>query len=569
MSWAILNSTRGNDDAVVMLAGILIKYDGERSIKRTMRLRHHDQLLEAAQRRYPSADYVLGCCAEFGRLAQPQNMKIARDYYVRGWEAHTSLACAVALRGSAEDENRPHEVKIWNQRITRFCSSTQAEVEASASASGSLSLLNDALWSTALYLEERENEDVGEEEMNAAGAESIRLLEMCAARGDAHASAKRAKSLCRPEIRGFHFVVRDAEGEAHIQRLLSGAYHGKKKAAGPVSTAHSISGSFASDEGDEATARRHYLKAVSVCEDAGDTGSIDHMALVHLPMMLFEALGGPRDIARGEEILKYGVENRCGPALVVAAQRAHTRGDKVEATRCWELAAAAKMPEAVAVMSGLTLEEAAQRTLGPFGKNVSVTKGLGAIADPLGVPGVEKVPWSENLYDRFRLRCAGCGRRGRLMATEEALRGGKEESADEGWWSAENTDINSLPMGTLIDRLRAVNTPVLPLLDVRMTMMSAMTGQRVPAIDGEGAAVKTAEDAGIEAGRARLASALKQAVGTKEALEKNLPTLLQCSQCLCAFYCNRACQKMHWHEHKKTCKENKARGEETPRALRP
>ena len=49
--------------------------------------------------------------------------------------------------------------------------------------------------------------------------------------------------------------------------------------------------------------------------------------------------------------------------------------------------------------------------------------------------------------------------------------------------------------------------------------------------------------------------------GTCAACGKKQLQMLRCSRCKAAFYCDAACQKRHWQEHKAACGEAAAGGQ--------
>ena len=343
------------------------------------------------------------------------------------------------------------------------------------------------------------------------------MLELCdhgAAAGDQYSMLQGATRRIRAELPGGVAHVQSVRGEALCADILASPSF----PAAMKSRAHAMLGAVHVGRGDWVAARPHLDEAVAVCEresvtlgDSVALAQIDRYALILLPMALFEAMGGPRDAARGRVVVDLGVRLRVGPSLDLAASMAEACGDLDEAGRLWPLAAELLMPRAVARVNGITLEEANKRICAtgrvmdpsPADSHKMMLKGFGVYGGDPGIFAVEGVGGEEALVDPADLwRCAMCEKHGRLEAI-----GPRDPVTPQ--------ELHGLSMAELRARLARRDIHFSP-------------------------------GAGLAELKARLMSA-----GRAHA---ELPVLLKCSGCRRVLYCGSDCQRTHWKKkHKHEC----------------
>ena len=469
--------------------------------------------LEALGDEHPNALYVLGTANQRGRLGGTRAR--AGRAFQRGWDRHANVGCLLGLLALAESEGARAQLRA---RLVRFA--LQPDCLARALATGSATAMRDALWEAAealrkdpgQYFEGARTGPMGE----ALGAHKeplLRLYELGAGLRDAHAAIEAA--YCLLGGRSLHGYCSDvtpcARGEAMCSRVLAlpdcDAHPSVK------SCALGLLGRSALERGDAPRARAHFDHALRVCEQAGGSAlkGMDHIAVHSLTRMCFEAEGGPQDAARGAAALAHGVRLRFGPSLELAAEQAERRGDRVEAGELWRQAAECKMPRAMAIVQGTTLAEARERIAvgnpttahyeelaARLGAKIVYVEHRGHGIEG-GVPGVFRGTDGEGGVQELALRCAACGAQGRAPPATAA-------------------ELSRQPVAVLKQRLAALRAPTAGLLE-----------------------------------KAELVACLQAAEAAAAA--PHVPVVAACSQCRAVLYCNAACQKAHWREHKKVCKK--------------
>jgi hypothetical protein len=379
--------------------------------------------LEAAHG-HPNAAYVLGACAEMGKLCQRADPAKARALYLRGWARWKSLSCAVGLHslaGALPAERRGAELRAAEDRLIAFFDAP--DPQARARATGAASALRDALWVAASAHAERGGAD--------HARASARLFDLGAALKDPHCllHAMRGRLGGAQLAPGLALALRgDPEGEA-LARTLAAL---PAAAAGLKSEALGVLGLLAYERGEGGfpDARRLLGESVAVCERAAPAGAAGDMyrrAIPHLTMMLFEGQGGPRDAARGEAVLAHGVRLGVGDSLSLAAVRAQRAGRAQDAHALWLRAADAKMPDAVAVVHGITITEAMEK-LAAEDPLLAAFAALGVAPRVMRSEGggapVACVPLDDRVAGENALFCSACGKVGRMQPPAGGAEGG-------------------------------------------------------------------------------------------------------------------------------------------------
>ena len=464
--------------------------------------------LESILDQHPNAAYVLGTACQLGRLGARRDG--ARAAFQRGWDRHSNVGCVVGLLTISK---APEEISLLTGRLVRFA--LLPDCLARARATGSTSTMSDVLWHAAeahpgLHFEGARH--LTKAMLTHYDTTRERLYGMAAALGDAHAMLKCAHArLGRQLASGFQLPVRQSpEGEGFCAAIL--ALPDSEAAPDIKSSALSLLGSAAEARGELARARTLFDQALRVCEEAGGEWlqGIDQTAVCSLVRMCYEAEGGPQDAARGAAVLAHGVRLRVGSVLELAAQLAEREGDRIKAALLWTQAAERKMPRAMAIVHGITLAEAEARIAASdpiaallsgcaVGSLAQVGRGIGG-----GQPGVFDAQWTdETMAKPYALRCGACARLGRVP-------------------SASAGELGALPIATLKLRLAELRVSTAGLLK-----------------------------------KAELVAGL---VAAEAAAAAHLPALSACARCKAVLYCDSACQKAHWLEHKKVCKKSAASG---------
>jgi hypothetical protein len=333
-------------------------------------------------------------------------------------------------------------------------------------------------------------------------------------------------------------LLPSARGEALCAAVLAAP----RAAAGVKSLASSLLGLVAHLARDAAAARRRFQFAVDVC--GGETRAVSKWALMHLPMYLFEGLGGPAEPQRAERLLAAGCENEVGPCLELAAQRATAAGRMDVAAGLWRRAAAQSMVLSWAVVHGVSFEDA-QAAIG--GEEAGLLRGLRASgiggqgsAGQLGAM-VRSTP--QELVDRLMLVCSCCGRVGSACEPDAAAAGAAAAAAPAAAAAAAAGGA-------------AEGAPNTPAQDAVLHFLGAFATEEIAAGRvSEGGAAGSGGGGGGGGALGPASAAAMRRVLAECARERGPAVLLfYCGRCKRAMYCSEACQARAWAEHKPSCR---------------
>ena len=289
-------------------------------------------LAEALRKGHPGAPYALGRLAEGGAGGVRRDAARAAALYRGGFAATRHVGCAVGLHSLATQGLPEGGEGLAAAEARLIALAAAPDTLALAAATGSRSCLGDAMWSAAEALKASAAAAGAGAEASGLLAARTRALDIGAAAGDPFIMAEVAEALIAPRLsRGVNLLLPSERGEALCAAVLAAP----RAAAGVKSLASSLLGSVAHLAYDAATARRRYLFAVDVC--AGQPRAISKWALMHLPMYLFEGLGGPAEPQRARAPAGGWLRERGGALPGAGSAARHCRG--AHGPGLWPLAA--------------------------------------------------------------------------------------------------------------------------------------------------------------------------------------------------------------------------------------
>ena len=519
LAWITREAGLGNPAAMLILGADHIRS----GVSRTAKLGY--SLLERAEAAgQPAAPYYLGKCHQFGIGGQPVNARKAGAHYARGWLASQHIGCALGIGSLAEAAGDAAALAAHAASLRSLVD--RPDIVALAQCSGSVSFLPDALWEVGTSMEANMQHMMGQtygssKETDAAlalyKAETTalaRLYRLGADLRDPHMMWKTAVSTLelRTGISGLNLAVPggSADVRAALELCTLLVQHPETPPDVMGKALNKLGESrFNSTPPDYPGALRFFERAVASGAEAADA-----TAVVRLTQMLYEGMGCAPDPVRGRKMMMLGCKMKIGASFMLAAQKYEEEGNRMEAAAYWKRAADQKMPQAIAVVEGITLEEANRRVFGQFSGLLSSKLVAGKSASSMP-------PTGDAFVERFRVSCAGCGKPGRISDVSLA----SPLSPDTSSQIVGPEDLSALSVSVLKGRLAALR------------------------IDTADCTYK-----------ADLVAKLVEAAGSVEARERALPTLQACGQCKHALYCGRECQTAHWRAHKAECKAKAAAG---------
>lgn len=470
-------------DILCMVGHQLSRDDNPPEIDKALGIRY---LRLAVSRRNPSAHYLLGL-----RLEMEPDFSEAARLYRDGFELSGSshIDCAYGMYSIASKDGG---ASLAAAEALLVSLSVRPDLLALAKTWGSR-CSRDLLWEVRA-LRRRSHH-------GGAAVEAARLLDLCIALDDAHAMLTKASELLGGESADGTAVSMSAarEGVDLCERILklpkcsSSSQNYQLKASCYIGCTFSLRSQY--DD-----ARRAFDKAFTFGGSSANEFTL--RATTSYREMLALGLGGPVDKARAMEVVQSGVKMLHGPCLEVAARMKAEEGFPIEASNHLRRAAILRMPEAMAIVHGVTVREAKARI--PFFCRLANAAGGGAGSNSAGsATGAGDDGHLTKASDAvaFGFACCACGAPGRI--------------------------------GTDLDAALAISKTAL---------------------------LSTLADAhGDMAGASELShAALAERVLVAEAAEfppkASLVVFEACGRCRRALYCNVTCQTAHWPKHKCVCR---------------